>query len=129
MKKPHILLVEDNDIDAYVTKLILQRLGLADCFVHKHDGRKAIHFLTEKDIVFPDIILLDIRMPELDGFGFLDEFVKLEAQNKNCRVFMLSSSNDESDVAKAKSYYHVVDYFFKPFNDEHAKLLLSLVSQ
>lgn len=124
MKFRNILLVEDNEIDAYITKFILQKSNIVENIIHKINGVEAVKYLTEEALTFPEIILLDIRMPEMDGFGFLDQMEMMNHPEKNiCRVFMLSSSNDTNDIEKAKTYINVVDYMFKPFNPNYIQLL------
>ena len=63
----------------------------------------------------PDIIFLDIRMPIIDGFGFLAEYVQLpETITRKPKVVMLSSTLDEQDYDKAKGFPQVVSFLVKP---------------
>ena len=58
----------------------------------------------------------------MDGFGFLEEFVKFpKPSEKKCSVIMLTSSNNPEDRAKAMNYNIVIDYFIKPLQDEMLK--------
>ena len=65
----------------------------------------------------PQIILLDINMPVMDGWEFLDIFDQLpENKTKDCKIIMHTSSIDPRDIEKAKTYKAVVDYMTKPLN-------------
>ncbi len=71
---------------------------------------------------FPEIIFLDVNMPQMDGWEFLQEYMQLPTEaTKNCHLFMLSSSISESDIEKAKNYSVVTDYISKPITREILK--------
>jgi len=118
MKKKHILLVDDNDIDTYITNHIVKKSQIAEKITIKNSGIKAIEYLQsikESAEEFPDLIFLDIGMPIMNGFGFLEEFVKLPLVIANhCSVVMLTSSNDQNDIDRAMNYSVVKKYFVKP---------------
>ncbi len=68
---------------------------------------------------FPDIIFLDINMPRMDGWEFLQEFEKLPDTILNkCSVYMLTSSIDPNDIEKSKTYKTVKNFFSKPLTPE-----------
>jgi CheY-like chemotaxis protein len=59
-------------------------------------------------------------MPEMDGFTFLEQFMKFDLEKTSkCKILMLSSSNDNNDVEKSKTYPNVVDYLSKPFKPDY----------
>lgn len=122
MRKKHILLVDDNDIDNYINDHVIQDNDIAEKITIKNSAIAALSFLESiKDDfdAFPDLIFLDISMPKMDGFGFLEEFIKFpKAIAKKCEVIMLTSSNNPKDRAKAMDYPVVTDYFIKPLEDE-----------
>lgn len=122
MKTNHILLIDDNDIDNYINNHIIEDSKIADKITVMNSPIKALSFLDEiKDDfeAFPDLIFLDISMPRMDGFGFLEEFVKFpKAIEKQCFVIMLTSSNYLKDRTRAFEYEVVKDYFVKPLEDE-----------
>ena len=73
----------------------------------------------------PDVILLDINMPVMDGFEFLEEFEKNTDCNKHTKVFMLTSSTQDEDRINSLKYSCVNGYFDKPLTIEHINEIIS----
>lgn len=122
MKMNHILLIDDNEIDNYINNHIIKVSNIAEKITVKNSAVDALNYLNKiKDdfVAYPELIFLDISMPIMDGFGFLDEFVKLpKPSGKKCSVIMLTSSDDHKDRKKAMDYDVVIDYFIKPLQDD-----------
>ena len=77
----------------------------------------------------PDLIFLDINMPHMDGWEFLDEFITLpESVLQKMKVVMLTSSVDINDIAKSKTYKPVTDFLSKPLNKDNLRNLLQYQS-
>ncbi len=80
-----------------------------------------------RDSTHKIIVLLDINMPILDGWGFLDKIQKCNFYNlSQLFIYIVSSSTDESDILKAKSYGFVKGFFHKPLKREEIKTLISM---
>ncbi len=126
-----ILLVEDNEGDVEMVKLAF-RDGTTTCQVWvAHDGVEALDFLHKRGkfaaVPTPQLILLDLNMPRMDGKQFL-EVAKTEAELKAIPVIMLTSSQSPSDI-KACYERHANCYVLKPFDvQEFAETVRQVVS-
>lgn len=120
-----VMLIDDNEIDNLINQKMIEAAALTKN-IYTHTGAKsAIEFLRnmEKleiaDEVLPDVIFLDIDMPLMDGFQFLDEFEKLSSKTKKtCKIIMLTSSINPQDSDRAKKYGNVKLYLNKPLSHE-----------
>jgi CheY-like chemotaxis protein len=121
----NILLVDDNEMDNFVAKRHIEKTNLAEQITIKLSGKQAIDYLNDlqkSEQPFPEIILLDINMPVMDGFAFLNKFNTYPSQliNKSC-IFILTSSSDSNDRHEAQRFNLVKGYFVKPFTIDQAK--------
>lgn len=126
-----VMLIDDNEIDNLINQKMIEAANISE-HIYTHTGaRSAIEFLRnlekldkETKNVMPEVIFLDIDMPLMDGFQFLDEFDKLsEGTKKKCKVVMLTSSINPQDVNKSKRYSYVKKYINKPLSQDNlAKL-------
>ena len=108
------LLIDDNYIDNFVTRKILQSGNFVEDIIVRQSPDEAIESLLTGTIQ-PDVIFLDIRMPLMSGFEFLEEYDKLVFPNKeNIKIFMLSSSLDPTDIKKSALSKHVTNFIHKP---------------
>jgi CheY-like chemotaxis protein len=127
-----VMLVDDNEIDNLINQKMIEASNICEhIFIHS-GAKSAIEFLKniEKlakgplDLYLPEIIFLDIDMPLMDGFQFLDEFERLsEGIRKHCKVVMLTSSLNPQDMNKAKKNQFVLKYINKPLTQENLKKL------
>jgi CheY-like chemotaxis protein len=125
-KKYHnVMLIDDNEIDNLINQKMIEAAVVAENIYTHTSAKSAIEFLrnVEKlevaDKVLPDVIFLDIDMPLMDGFQFLDEFEKLgNSVKKKCSIIMLTSSINPQDFARSKKYTSVKQYLNKPLTNE-----------
>ncbi|MBA3900706.1 MAG: response regulator [Bacteroidetes bacterium] len=131
MKKPiKIFIIDDDSIFVFLTKKTIVRTGVETEFEVFEDGEKSIlHLKSIADNVekLPDIIFLDLNMPVLDGWEFLEEFKLLEPTlPKRISTYLVSSSISPHDIERSKNYSLVKDFLIKPLEIDQLKDLFEL---
>lgn len=125
--KSTFLVIDDSYIDRLVCSMLIKR-EFDGCEVHEVTGAKnGIDWLASRDSVNGQlVIMLDIMMPEMNGFDFLEQFEKLDPEIKDSStIFMLSSTLDYDDVARAEKHPHVKKLLGKPLSPKELKNLLA----
>jgi len=107
------LLIDDNYIDNFVTRRILENSNFAEQIIVRQSPAEAINSLREGAIK-PDVIFLDVRMPLMSGFEFLQEYDKLSINKKDIKIFMLSSSLDPTDMKESVGNKYITQFIHKP---------------
>lgn len=117
-----VLLVDDNEIDNFVHKKIIERAEVANEILainSAQDALKYLEFSRNAPEKLPDLILLDINMPHMNGFEFLEAFARLDIEIRHrCRIVMLSSSTDLADRVRAEDCPYVAQMLTKPLSIE-----------
>ena len=115
--KINLLVIDDDDINIFIIKKIVEKTGYNVEMTAKTNGQLAIDYI--KEIIntpnFPNLILIDINMPILNGWEFIEAYELLGITRK-VDMYMLSSSVYENDIEKAKSYKTVKGFISKPLS-------------
>ena len=126
---PIIALVDDDKIFQFTASKTLVSTQLTDTVLQFENGGEALQYLQqnkESAQLLPDFIFLDINMPFVDGWMFLDDFANLKPLlAKQTRIYMVSSSIDPRDMQRAKSHGDVSEYVVKPVTTEKFRQLVS----
>lgn len=112
-KKYHFVLIDDDDVFNFLSERVLNNSGQANSITVFSKATDALNYFAENNQAEKtDILLLDIRMPGMSGFDFLEEFQKYNFQSVH--VHMLTSSLDDRDKLIANSYSLVKGFYSKP---------------
>ena len=115
-----VMLIDEDEIDNIINQKIIESNKFAETIQVYQTGTDALDYLSKNEKspeCLPDLIFLDINMPIMDGFQFLEEFEKLSAPILDkCKIIMLSSSISPRDIDRAASNKYVRKYLNKPLN-------------
>jgi CheY-like chemotaxis protein len=127
-----ILCVDDDPITLMLCKKVIEKASFAQKIDTAQNGEEALHYFEnwikknqhskinhEKNDDYPKLIFLDLNMPIMGGWEFLDNFSKITFSIfEKVKVIVLSSTIDPQDISKAKSYPMVIDFLSKPISKE-----------
>lgn len=127
MQNKNVLLVDDDSIFQLLGTKALHRVGVTDTRIQKAlNGKQALEILKNPGTPRPDVILLDLNMPVMNGFEFLEAFNKLKpAEKDDTKVVIVTSSESDIDTRKAKAL-GAVEYLTKPLKDESLSAILKV---
>ena len=116
-KVPKVCIIDDDEVYIFGLKRMMLKKELCDDILVFYNGQEALdyfHTIT-LETALPNLIFLDINMPIVDGWQFLEEYEKLKTGFSNpIPIYMASSSVDNRDLTRAKSYESVTEYLAKP---------------
>jgi CheY-like chemotaxis protein len=123
-----ILLVDDNEADNYLHKLIISEAEVAESVVDQPDGKAALEYLEKgADQLPPDLIFLDINMPRMNGWEFLEAYAQLPDELQSAVVIvMLTTSVFSKDRERAERLPNFSGFLSKPLTEED---LLKVIQQ
>ena len=122
----HIALVDDDEVINLVHSEVIKRIVHDVQLEIFQSGTQLLEYLRNHEDQSLDVIFLDIRMPEMDGFEVLEKMEEMNPKaSKNARVFVLSSTLDERDLNRAKANPLVTDFIGKPLSFDIFRRLLT----
>jgi CheY-like chemotaxis protein len=125
-KKISVMLIDDNKIDLFIHHELIRQMDITHQIAEHPFATEALRFLQENTAaLWPDLILLDIHMPVMNGFDFLEKYALLPEESRNkCRVIAVSSSLDTGDKMRANESSMILQLLEKPLNTSKLKSLL-----
>jgi len=121
-KYKKVMVIDDSEIDRYVAEMVMRNFAFAEEVICMESAQDALEYLAgmeNKPEELPHLIFLDINMPEMNGFDFLNAYGQLsESIKKNCIIMMLTTSLDEEDRIKSTQNEYVCKFLNKPLDKE-----------
>jgi CheY-like chemotaxis protein len=113
VKLQKVMVVDDAELDRQIAKKTITKIGFAEEVITAESAMDALDHLRSCPDEVPSLIFLDINMPEMSGFDFLEEYAALEVKSK-CIIVMLSSSMHREDQERAENSPYVCRFLNKP---------------
>jgi CheY-like chemotaxis protein len=118
------LLVDDDDTTNFINQMLLKDLGITHEILITHNGKEAMDLIQQRQLSnqdLPDLIILDINMPVMNGFEFLEAFEKIKRKgNPSVIIVMLSTSMNPEDVSDAEGTA-IKEFLNKPLTEHSLK--------
>jgi len=131
MTNKRTYIIDDDKLTARLVSILLTTYGFSDDIKLFNNSELAMEDLTKNATeidTLPDIILLDINMPIMDGWQFLEEYKNLPIK-KDISIFIITSSIDPIDLETSKKFPIIRSYIQKPINSEKLKFMTRLIEQ
>lgn len=117
-----VMIIDDNSIDLYITTRMITKNNFGKKVLEYSTAQEALKYLQDNQdtiAALPQLIFVDIYMPVMSGFEFLEQYEKLSPTLKeHCKVFVISSTIDNVDISRARSDKNVVSFQVKPISKE-----------
>lgn len=121
-----ILLVDDDHDDNFFHKIVIERMDITNKIEVAQNGIEALEYLQKENQVIPELIFLDINMPKMNGWEFLEQYKNLSPRQKSrITIMMLSTSSNPDDLKRAREIEDVTGYQTKPLSKEMLEDILN----
>lgn len=128
--KKSICLIDDDEVYQFLCKKTIEKSHHVKNIMIFSNGKEAIDFFTENTtntIGLPDVIFLDLDMPLMDGWQFLEEYIPLKLDiKKQIIIYIVTSSSHPSDLSRAKEISDITGYLIKPITTENFNSIMSM---
>jgi CheY-like chemotaxis protein len=124
-----VMIIDDDDCTRLLVEKLIKKFDFADEVVKCTTAIEGLNYLSANSFALPEIIFLDINMPIVNGFEFLDRFEKLNnASKRHCAIIMLSSSVDKAEIERAEADKRVRVFLSKPLTLPNLKAISNTFS-
>lgn len=127
IKKLNFIVIDDSKLDCFIAEKIIKNTGFSESIRSFLQAREALEYITNNpvDEATPTIILVDIQMPIMNGFEFVEAFEKLPSSTTdNYIIYIISSSINENDLNRVHNYGSVKQFLNKPLTSNNLAALL-----
>jgi len=127
-RKQHFIVIDDSKLDCFIAEKVIRNTGKCESVRSFLQATEALEFIKSNiaEQPTPNIILVDIQMPVMNGFEFVDAFEQLPAEiTKNYKIYVISSSINDVDLNRVHNYSSVIQFLNKPLTSNNLSLLLT----
>ena len=127
-KKQQFIVIDDSKLDCFIAEKIIKNTGKCDSVKSFLQAKEALEHISANttNSRYPIIILVDIQMPVMNGFEFVEAFEKLPTNiTKNYEIYVISSSINDNDLNRVPNYHTVKQFLNKPLTSNNLSVLLS----
>ena len=128
--KPILCFVDNDEVYLFLMRKMIEKKYNGSKMLEFYNGLEAIEFIKENihdTLLLPDIIFLDINMPVMDGWEFIESFIRIKDKiTKPITIYMVSSSVDDADIERAKNIQEISDFICKPMTIEKVNQIFAV---
>lgn len=127
-RQQHFIVIDDSKLDCFIAEKIIKNTGKCESVTSFLQAKQALEFISNNALssLYPIIVLVDIQMPVMNGFEFVEAFEKLPISiTKNYNIYVISSSINDNDLVKVPQYPSVKQFLNKPLTSNNLSTLLS----
>ncbi len=127
-RQQHFIVIDDSKLDCFIAEKIIKNTGKCESVVSFLQAKEALEFISSNSLssLYPIIVLVDIQMPVMNGFEFVEAFEKLPISiTKNYNIYVISSSINDNDLVKVPKYSSVKQFLNKPLTSNNLSALLT----
>lgn len=124
----HFIVIDDSKLDCFIAEKVIKNTGRCESVTSFLQAQEALEFIKQNSLssLDPIIVLVDIQMPIMNGFEFVEAFEKLPVNTrKNYQIYVISSSINDNDLTKIPQYPSVIQFINKPLTSNNLSALLA----
>lgn len=124
----HFIVIDDSKLDCFIAEKVIRNTGRCETVTSFLQAQEALEFIKNNTLssLLPIVVLVDIQMPVMNGFEFVEAFEKLPVNvRKNYNIYVISSSINDNDLTRIPQYPSVIQFINKPLTSNNLSALLA----